>query len=149
MEILEGLNPQQRQAVTAPDGPVLVLAGPGSGKTRVLTYRVAYLVEQGIDPGRILLLTFTNRAAREMLDRAEQLVGEAVGGLWGGTFHHMANRILRRFTIKFDSNRVQQRFIGFGIDFGFELLPGAADDPSDKGMVIPNEAGKQPNEPCP
>ncbi|MBU1693872.1 MAG: UvrD-helicase domain-containing protein, partial [Verrucomicrobia bacterium] len=90
------LNPEQRAAALAPDGPVLVIAAAGTGKTRTLTYRVAHLVERGVDPRRILLLTFTNRAAREMLDRARQLVGEGVGGLWGGTFHHMANRMLRR-----------------------------------------------------
>lgn len=90
------LNEEQLAAVQAPDGPVLVIAAAGTGKTRTLTYRVAWLVERGIPPDRILLLTFTNKAAREMLDRARGLVGEAVGGLWGGTFHHMANRMLRR-----------------------------------------------------
>ena len=90
------LNEEQLAAVRAPDGPVLVIAAAGTGKTRTLTYRVAWLVEKGIDPTRILLLTFTNKAAREMLERAQHLVGESVGGLWGGTFHHMANRMLRR-----------------------------------------------------
>ena len=91
------LNDEQYQVVTAPDGPVLVLAAAGTGKTRALTYRVAHLVEQrAVDPARILLLTFTNKAAREMMERAVLLVGERVGGLWGGTFHHMANRMLRR-----------------------------------------------------
>jgi DNA helicase II / ATP-dependent DNA helicase PcrA len=90
------LNDEQRAAATAGDGPLLVLAAAGTGKTRTLVYRVAYLVERGIDPRRILLLTFTNKAAREMLDRAGELVGARVGGMWGGTFHHMANRILRQ-----------------------------------------------------
>ncbi len=90
------LNAEQHAAVTAPDGPVLVIAAAGTGKTRTLIYRVAWLVERGIDPRSILLLTFTNKAAREMLDRARGLVGDSVSGLWGGTFHHMANRILRR-----------------------------------------------------
>ena len=91
------LNPEQLRAVTAPDGPVLVIAAAGTGKTRTLTHRVAWLVlEQGIDPRHILLLTFTNRAAREMLERAAHLIGGDVGGLWGGTFHHAANRMLRR-----------------------------------------------------
>ena len=91
------LNPEQLRAVTAPDGPVLVIAAAGTGKTRTLTHRVAWLVlEKGIDPHNVLLLTFTNRAAREMLERAAQLVGGDVGGLWGGTFHHAANRMLRR-----------------------------------------------------
>lgn len=93
----KALNDEQYAAVTAPDGPVFVLAAAGTGKTRTLVYRVAYLVEKGIDPSRILLLTFTNRAAREMLERAERAAGRAVSGLWGGTFHHMANRILRRY----------------------------------------------------
>ncbi|MEI7902072.1 MAG: UvrD-helicase domain-containing protein, partial [bacterium] len=90
------LNEQQYAAVTAPPGPSLVIAGAGSGKTRTLTYRVAWLVERGIEARRILLMTFTNKAAHEMLERATHLVGSAVGGLWGGTFHHMANRMLRR-----------------------------------------------------
>lgn len=90
------LNEEQWAAVSAPNGAVLVIAAAGTGKTRTLVYRVAWLVQQGVDPQQILLLTFTNRAAREMLDRARELVGDSVGGMWGGTFHHMANRILRR-----------------------------------------------------
>lgn len=90
------LNEEQQAAVSAPDGPVLVIAAAGTGKTRTLTYRVAWLVKRGVSAQNILLLTFTNRAAREMLDRAQRLVGEQVSGLWGGTFHHMANRVLRR-----------------------------------------------------
>ncbi len=90
------LNPEQLEAVTAPDGPVLVLAAAGTGKTRTLTHRVAWLMEQGVDPRDILLLTFTNRAAREMLERAEALVGPAIGTLWSGTFHHVCHRILRQ-----------------------------------------------------
>ncbi|MGN0886488.1 MAG: ATP-dependent helicase [Candidatus Spyradenecus sp.] len=89
------LNPEQCAAVTAPDGPLLVLAAAGTGKTRTLTYRVAYLMENGVRPENILLLTFTNRAAREMLERAEQLVGPAIATLWSGTFHHVCHRILR------------------------------------------------------
>lgn len=103
----KSLNKEQFAAVTAPDGHLLVLAAAGTGKTRTLVYRVAYLVEQGVTPGRILLLTFTNRAAREMLERARGLVGIGVGGVWGGTFHHMANRILRRHA----------GLIGFGADY--------------------------------
>lgn len=93
----ELLNPEQCAAVTAPDGPLLVLAAAGTGKTRTLTYRVAYLMENGVAPEEILLLTFTNRAAREMLARAEQLVGPAIATLWSGTFHHVCHRILRRY----------------------------------------------------
>ena len=91
------LNSEQCAAVTAPDGPLLVLAAAGTGKTRTLTYRVAFLMEQGVAPSEILLLTFTNRAAREMLERAEQLVGPAITHLWSGTFHHVCNRILRSY----------------------------------------------------
>src|SRR5215510_7539060 len=90
------LNVQQHAAVTAPPGPALVIAGAGSGKTRTLIYRVAYLLEQGIPPDRILLLTFTNKAAKEMMRRAADLLGQELAGLWGGTFHSIGNRILRQ-----------------------------------------------------
>src|SRR5579864_4495930 len=90
------LNEQQLAAVTAPPGPSLVIAGAGSGKTRTLIYRVAYLLEQGIPPERILLLTFTNKAAREMMRRVSDLLGQELPSLWGGTFHSIANRILRQ-----------------------------------------------------
>jgi len=90
------LNEQQLAAVTAPPGPILVIAGAGSGKTRTLTYRVAYLLENGIDPRNVLLLTFTNKAAREMLNRVANLLPVDASGLWGGTFHSVGNRILRR-----------------------------------------------------
>ncbi len=90
------LNEQQLAAVMAPPGPLLVIAGAGSGKTRTLSYRVAYLLENGIDPQNILLLTFTNKAAREMLGRVANLLPVDAGGLWGGTFHSIGNRILRR-----------------------------------------------------
>ena len=89
------LNDEQYAAVTAPPGPSLVLAGAGSGKTRTLTYRVAYLLHQGVQPYEILLLTFTNKASREMLERVEDLTGIARRHLWGGTFHSIAQRILR------------------------------------------------------
>ncbi len=90
------LNPEQLAAVTAGPGPALVLAGAGAGKTRTLTYRVAWLLDRGVVPERILLLTFTNRAAREMMQRVTELVGGGVGGLWGGTFHSLGLRVLRR-----------------------------------------------------
>lgn len=90
------LNEQQLAAVTASPGPLLVIAGAGSGKTRTLTYRVAYLLENGIDPRNILLLTFTNKAARQMLDRVANLLPVDASGIWGGTFHSIGNRMLRR-----------------------------------------------------
>lgn len=90
------LNEQQFAAVTAAPGPSLVIAGAGSGKTRTLTYRVAYLLEQGIPPERILLLTFTNKAAKEMMRRVADLLGQELASLWGGTFHSIANRVLRQ-----------------------------------------------------
>src|SRR3977135_3689784 len=90
------LNEQQLAAVTANPGPLLVIAGAGSGKTRTLTYRVAYLLENGIDPRNILLLTFTNKAARQMLDRVANLMPVDASGIWGGTFHSVGNRMLRR-----------------------------------------------------
>jgi len=90
------LNEQQLAAVTAPPGPLLVIAGAGSGKTRTLTYRVAYLLENGINPRNILLLTFTNKAARQMLERVANLLPVDASGLWGGTFHSVGNRMLRR-----------------------------------------------------
>ncbi len=92
------LNPQQLAAVTAPPGPSLVLAGAGAGKTRTLTFRVAWLLEHGIPADRILLLTFTNKAAREMMQRVADLVGGDLSNLWGGTFHSVGMRILRRHT---------------------------------------------------
>jgi DNA helicase-2/ATP-dependent DNA helicase PcrA len=90
------LNEQQLAAVMAPPGPQLIIAGAGSGKTRTLTYRVAYLLENGIDSRNILLLTFTNKAARQMLDRVANLLPLDASGIWGGTFHSIGNRMLRR-----------------------------------------------------
>jgi DNA helicase-2/ATP-dependent DNA helicase PcrA len=91
----DALNHPQRQAATHAGGPLLVLAGAGSGKTRVLTARIAHLIEHGTDPERILALTFTNRAAREMTSRLRARLGRSLGDLWIGTFHAMATRMLR------------------------------------------------------
>jgi DNA helicase-2/ATP-dependent DNA helicase PcrA len=104
------LNPAQYEAVTALEGPMLVIAGAGSGKTRTLTYRVARLVEEGISPGSILLLTFTRKASQEMLRRAAALLDHRCEGVAGGTFHSFANATLRRYGAK------------LGFDSGFSIL---------------------------
>lgn len=97
MDCLKGLNDKQQEAVMKTDGPVLVLAGAGSGKTRVLTHRIAYLITQkGVHPSSVLALTFTNKAAREMKDRIERLLNISTHNLWAGTFHSICVRILRR-----------------------------------------------------
>lgn len=92
--MIDSLNPEQAQAVTTTDGPILVLSGPGSGKTRVITHRIAYLIkERGIAPDQILALTFTNKAANEMKERLKNLIGSSIP--WAGTFHSICSRILR------------------------------------------------------
>ncbi|MBL7806727.1 MAG: UvrD-helicase domain-containing protein [Saprospiraceae bacterium] len=95
MSYLDELNPIQRAAVINIEGPVLVIAGPGSGKTRVLTYRIAHLLEHHVPPREILALTFTNKSAREMKERIEKVVGESAQHVWAGTFHSVFARILR------------------------------------------------------
>ena len=91
------LNPQQAAAATHGDGPLLIIAGAGTGKTRTLIYRVAHLIERGVPAERILLLTFTRRAAQEMLSRAERFVGSDSKRVNGGTFHATAHKLLRRY----------------------------------------------------
>src|SRR5262245_32577966 len=91
------LNHEQAAAATHGDGPLLIIAGAGTGKTRTLVYRVAHLLERGVSPERILLLTFTRRAAQEMLGRAERLVGSVSRSVQGGTFHATGHRLLRQF----------------------------------------------------
>ncbi|MBR0229494.1 MAG: UvrD-helicase domain-containing protein, partial [Clostridia bacterium] len=93
---LTALNPMQRKAAETLEGPVLILAGAGSGKTRTLTYRIANLIDHGVKPWHILALTFTNKAAREMRERVEKLVGADAQDMWLGTFHSICVRILRR-----------------------------------------------------
>lgn len=93
---LSQLNPMQRQAAETLEGPLLIIAGAGSGKTRTMTYRIAHLIEKGVEPYHILALTFTNKAAREMLERVNELVGEKAADAWIGTFHSVCVRILRR-----------------------------------------------------
>jgi DNA helicase-2/ATP-dependent DNA helicase PcrA len=111
------LNDEQYAAVTAKPGPILVIAGAGSGKTRTLTYRVAYLIENGVEPENILLLTFTNKASREMLERVGNLLPQDISRIWGGTFHSVANRLLRRHANE----------LGFGSDFTILDRDDAAD----------------------
>ncbi len=123
MDFLDRLNPQQRKAVTVGNGPVLVLAGPGSGKTRVLTQRVAYLIaNEGIRPYRILAVTFTNKAAREMQTRVEKLLGaDATQGMMLGTFHSICARLLRR---EADFLPIQSNFVIFDADDQERIVKG-------------------------
>ncbi|MBE3587660.1 MAG: DNA helicase PcrA [Thermoanaerobacteraceae bacterium] len=107
MDLLANLNPAQARAVTHRDGPLLVLAGAGSGKTRVLTTRIAYLLQQGVSPLHILAITFTNKAAREMKERVAAMVPDVARELWVATFHSTCLRILRR----------QARFLGYAENF--------------------------------
>jgi DNA helicase II / ATP-dependent DNA helicase PcrA len=126
------LNEQQLAAVTASPGPLLVIAGAGSGKTRTLTYRVAYLLENGIDPRNILLLTFTNKAARQMLDRVANLLPIDASGIWGGTFHSIGNRMLRR----------HGRALGY--NSGFTIMD--REDQKDLINTLVSNAGIDPKE---
>src|SRR5512141_3269141 len=123
MDFLDKLNPPQAKAVTAGGGPVLVLAGPGSGKTRVLTQRVAYVIaHEGVRPYRILAVTFTNKAAREMQNRVEKLLGpEATQGMMLGTFHSICARLLRRET---ETLPLQSNFVIFDADDQEHIVKG-------------------------
>jgi len=106
---LAALNPAQREAVKAIDGPVLVLAGAGTGKTRVLTTRLAHILAmRRAFPGQLLAVTFTNKAAREMRERLEAIIGATIDGIWLGTFHAIGARILRRHASGSGSNRTSR-----------------------------------------
>src|SRR5215203_2176921 len=106
MNFLEKLNPEQREAVLHRDGPLLILAGAGSGKTRVITYRIAYLIGDGhAKPDEVLAVTFTNKAAQEMRERVEALIGDNAGGVWLSTFHSLCARLLRREAPKIGLSR--------------------------------------------
>jgi len=126
MEYMKDLNPQQQQAVMAAHGPVLVLAGPGSGKTRVLTHRIAYLIgAMGVQPYHILAVTFTNKAAREMEIRIEGLLGDSARGLTLGTFHAICARILRRESEKLP---IESNYLIFDSDDQLRLIKQALQD---------------------
>src|SRR5215203_4025236 len=106
MDFLEKLNPEQREAVLHRDGPLLILAGAGSGKTRVITFRIAYLIGDGhAKPDEVLAVTFTNKAAQEMRERVEALIGDNAGGVWLSTFHSLCARLLRREAPKIGLSR--------------------------------------------
>jgi DNA helicase-2/ATP-dependent DNA helicase PcrA len=106
MQFLDNLNPEQREAVLHRDGPLLILAGAGSGKTRVITYRIAHLIGNAhAEPGQVLAVTFTNKAAQEMRDRVETLIGSECGGIWLSTFHALCARLLRREAPKIGLSR--------------------------------------------
>ena len=96
-ELVNGMNPRQKEAVIHTDGPLLIMAGAGSGKTRVLTHRIAYLIqEKNVNPWNILAITFTNKAAKEMKERVSRLIQDGGNDVWVSTFHSMCVRILRR-----------------------------------------------------
>ena len=133
------LNESQRAAVTAPPGYQLILAGPGSGKTRVIVHRVAYLIATGIPAGSIMLVTFTRRAAREMVDRLGALVGQDASQVWSGTFHHIANRLLRSSA---EVLGYTPRFSILDSEDQLDLIRLAMDDAglSDAGSMTPKPA---------
>lgn len=138
LDYKNNLNYQQLRVVEEAQGPCLVLAGAGSGKTRVLIYRLYYLLEKGVNPHNILLVTFTNKAAKEMIHRAESLIKTNLSGLWAGTFHHIGNIILRQ----------EAQIIGYSSNFtiidkedSFDLIQDCIEelDLADKDKLFPSE----------
>src|SRR6478736_2541940 len=106
MHFLDKLNPAQREAALHLEGPLLILAGAGSGKTRVITYRIAYIIGDGhAEPGEVLAVTFTNKAAQEMRERVTALIGDDAEGIWLSTFHALCARLLRREAPKIGLSR--------------------------------------------
>ncbi len=135
------LNPEQLEGVVSTEGPVLVLAGAGSGKTRVLTYKIAYLVHVlGIDPGSIFAVTFTNKAAGEMRERAQRLLERNLKGMWIGTFHSLCGRMLRRDA---DAAGIQRDFIIYDADDSVHLLREIISDMGlDTNIVVPKRVAE-------
>ncbi|SCT30894.1 ATP-dependent DNA helicase UvrD/PcrA [Staphylococcus aureus] len=118
--LLNHMNTEQSEAVKTTEGPLLIMAGAGSGKTRVLTHRIAYLLdEKDVSPYNVLAITFTNKAAREMKERVQKLVGDQAEVIWMSTFHSMCVRILRR-----DADRI-------GIERNFTII-----DPTDQNLLL-------------
>src|ERR1700681_3280865 len=123
MDLLDDLTPAQREAVTHLEGPLLILAGAGSGKTRVITRRVVYLIRQGVKPSNILAITFTNKAAGEMRQRVESLLPDS--RVWISTFHSLGARLLRQYAERLDLDR---NFTIYDVDDRNKLVKLAAED---------------------
>lgn len=149
MNLFEGLNPEQKQAVLHTEGPLLILAGAGSGKTRVLTHRIAHLVEEkDVTPWNILAITFTNKAAREMKDRIEKLIGPDANNIWMGTFHACCVRILRKEIERLDYDR---SFVIYDADDQLSLMKTCLaqlqiNDKNYPPRSVLNEIGRQKDE---
>ena len=138
---LKDLNPEQKAAVIQTDGPIMIVAGAGSGKTRVLTYRIAHLIASGVDPFNILSLTFTNKAAREMRQRIEQVVGLEARNIWMGTFHSVFAKILR---IEADKIGYPQNFTIYDSDDSKSLIKSIVKEMNlDDKMYKPNYVSYQ------